>query len=124
MILKEDEYLIPEMILKTRCEHCEQCTMKTQCTKAKNGRGMEINLTYEAQKSKVRKLFDSDEGKQIMSNRSSQSEGAFGILKEDYKFNRLSRRGETGVKLEVYSAAIGFNIKKYHRDKEKLRIAE
>lgn len=75
MILKEDEYLIPEMILKTRCEHCEQCTMKTQCTKAKNGRGMEINLTYEAQKSKVRKLLDSDEGKQIMSNRSSQSEG-------------------------------------------------
>lgn len=50
MILKEDEYLIPEMILKTRCEHLEQCTMKTQCTKVKNGRGMEINLIYETQK--------------------------------------------------------------------------
>lgn len=41
------------------------------------------------------------------------------MLKEDYGFDRLSRRGETGVKIEVYSASIGYNIKKYHKAKMK-----
>ncbi len=52
---------------------------------------MKIDLTLEAQKSKVRKLLKSEEGKQIMRNRSIQSEGAFGVLKEDYGFDRFKQ---------------------------------
>lgn len=113
-----NEDYLPETVIKTRCEHCNECSMKSKCTKAKNGRTMEIDLTLEAQKSKVRKLLSTEEGKQVMRNRSIQSEGAFGILKEDYGFDCLSRRGDTGVKIEVYSAAIGFNLKKYHRSNQ------
>lgn len=54
-----------------------------------------------------------------MKNRSIQSEGAFGILKEDYGFDCLGRRGESGVMVEVYCASIGFNIRKYHKAKIK-----
>lgn len=117
MYIRNDENQIPETFIMTRNTHCQECPMKSKCTKAKNGRTMKIDLTLEAQKSKVRNLLSSDEGKQIMRNRSIQSEGAFGILKEDYGFDCLSRRGETGVKIEVYSASIGFNIRKYHKAK-------
>lgn len=119
LIVKTDENQLPETHVYTRNEHCQECPMRSKCTKAKNGRTMKIDLTLEAQKSKVRKLLKSEEGKQIMRNRSIQSEGAFGVLKEDYGFDRLSRRGETGVKIEVYSASIGYNIKKYHKAKMK-----
>ncbi|MFR2738469.1 MAG: transposase [[Clostridium] innocuum] len=43
---------IPETIVKTRNTNCQDCPLKSKCTKAKHGRIMEINLTYEAQKSK------------------------------------------------------------------------
>lgn len=120
MYIRNDENQIPETFIMTRNTHCQDCPMKMKCTKAKNGRTMKIDLTLEAQKSKVRNLLSSDDGKQIMRNRSIQSEGAFGILKEDYGFDCLSRRGETGVKIEVYSASIGFNIRKYHKAKIKM----
>ncbi|MFR2738470.1 MAG: hypothetical protein ACLTA2_07100 [[Clostridium] innocuum] len=41
---------------------------------------------------KVRNRLKSDKGKQILRNRSTHSEGVFGILKEDYDFDCLSRR--------------------------------
>lgn len=110
---------MPEVTVRTRCEHCNTCGLKPKCTKAKNGRTMEIDHVLEAQKSKVRALLSSDDGKSIMKNRSIQSEGAFGILKEDYGFHCLSRRGESGVMVEVYYASIGFNIRKYHKVKLK-----
>lgn len=119
MIMKTDAYQLPEVSVRTRCEHCNTCEMKSKCTKAKNGRSMDVDLVLEAQKSKVRALLSSDDGKIIMKNRSIQSEGAFGILKEDYGFDCLSRRGESGVDVEVYCASIGFNIRKYHKAKIK-----
>lgn len=124
MYIRNDENQIPETFIMTRNMHCQDCPMKSKCTKAKNGRTMKIDLTLEAQKSKVRNLLSSEDGKQIMRNRSIQSEGAFGILKEDYGFDCLSRRGETGVKIEVYSASIGFNIRKYHKAKIMMKEKE
>lgn len=119
MITKTDEYQMPETIVKTRCERCKDCELKSKCTKAKNGRSMEVDFVLEAQKSKVRALLSSDDGKHFMKNRSIQSEGAFGILKEDYSFDCLSRRGESGVMVEVCAASIGFNIRKFHKAKIK-----
>lgn len=117
--LKMNEFQLPDTIIKTRNNHCKDCPMKTRCTKSKYGRSVEIDVTLEGQKKKVRNLLSSEQGIEIMKNRSIQSEGAFGILKEDYGFDRLSRRGETGVRIEVYCASIGFNIRKYHKTKLK-----
>ncbi|MCI9132484.1 MAG: hypothetical protein HFE38_11090 [[Clostridium] cocleatum] len=47
----------------------------------------------------------------------NEAEGTFGDLKQNQGYNRLRRRGESGVKLEIYMIAIGQNIRKYHRRK-------
>lgn len=38
---------------------------------------------------------------------------------ESYMYTRLRRRGESGVKEEIYLAAIGYNIRKYHNHKQR-----
>lgn len=122
--VKTTEYNVPETVIKARCQNCKECPMRNRCTKSKYGRSMEINLMYEKQKSNVRTLLSSEEGKEALRNRSIQAEGAFGVLKENYGFDRLSRRGETGVRIEIYSASIGHNIRKFHKAKVKARHEE
>lgn len=43
--------------------------------------------------------------------------------KANKKYDRLYRRGENGVKLEIYLMAIGHNIRKYHSQKKIKRKA-
>ncbi len=47
-------------------------------------------------------------------NRSIQAEGAFGVLKNDYEFQRFLLRGKTKVKLEILLPCMGYNINKLH----------
>ena len=47
-------------------------------------------------------------------NRSIQVEGAFGVLKNDYEFQRFLLRGKTKVKLEILLLSLGYNINKLH----------
>lgn len=47
-------------------------------------------------------------------NRSIQVEGAFGVLKNDYEFQRFLLRGKTKVKLEFLLLCMGYNINKLH----------
>lgn len=54
-----------------------------------------------------------------MIQRSIQSEGTFGNLKENWGYTKLRRRGETSVKTEIYLMAIGVNLRRYHRRKLK-----
>ena len=67
----------------------------------------------------VRKNLESEKGKKIMMQRSIQAEGVFANLKQDYGYTRLRRRGESGVKEEIYLVAIGYNIRKYHNHKQR-----
>ena len=46
--------------------------------------------------------------------RSIQVEGAFGVLKSDYEFQRFLLRGKTKVKLEFLLLSLGYNINKLH----------
>jgi hypothetical protein len=47
-------------------------------------------------------------------NRSIQSEGAFGVVKEDYNFRRFLTRGNKNVRTEILLAAMGYDIRKLH----------
>ena len=47
-------------------------------------------------------------------NRSIQVEGAFGVLKSDYKFTRFLTRGKNHVKTEFLFLCLGYNINKLH----------
>ena len=43
-------------------------------------------------------------------NRSIRVEGAFGVLKNDYEFQRFLLRGKTNVKLEILLLSMGYNL--------------
>lgn len=47
-------------------------------------------------------------------NRSLQIEGAFGVLKNDYEFQKFLLRGKTKVKLEILLLSMGYNLNKLH----------
>ena len=56
----------------------------------------------------------SERGIQYRMNRSIQVEGAFGVLKNDYEFQRFLLRGKTRVKLEILLLCLGYNLNKLH----------
>ena len=56
----------------------------------------------------------SETGPRYRMNRSIQVEGAFGVLKNDYDFQRFLLRGKTKVKLEILLLCFGYNINKLH----------
>ena len=45
-------------------------------------------------------------------NRSSQAEGAFGVIKQDMDYERARRRGLENVSLEFMLTCLGYNIRK------------
>ena len=45
-------------------------------------------------------------------NRSSQVEGAFGVIKQDMDYERARRRGMENVSLEFMLTCLGYNIRK------------
>mgnify|MGYP003915388463 CR=1 FL=1 len=45
-------------------------------------------------------------------NRSIQAEGAFGVLKNDYEFQRFLLRGKTKVRLGMLLLCMGYNLNK------------
>ena len=54
----------------------------------------------------------SETGIQYRMNRNIQVEGAFGVLKNDYEFQRFLLRGKTRVKLEILLLCMGYNLNK------------
>ena len=64
----------------------------------------------------------SETGIRYRMNRSIQVEGAFGVLKNDYEFQRFLLRGKTKVKLEILLLCFGYNINKLHTKIQKGRL--
>ena len=60
------------------------------------------------------KNITSKEGIRYRMNRSIQVEGAFGVLKHDYGFNRFLTCGKIKVKIEFLLLCMGYNINKLH----------
>lgn len=54
-------------------------------------------------------------------NRSIQVEGAFGILKKDYNFQRFMLRGKTKVKLEILLLCMAITSTNYMERYKKTR---
>lgn len=100
-----------------KCYDCDECPFKDKCTTSKNGRTMIVNEEYERYKKIVRDNLDSEEGIKLRINRSIQVEGAFGVMKENMKYRRLTRRSKTNARLEAILVAIGMNISKFHNKK-------
>ncbi len=63
-------------------------------------------------KNKAMNNLLSPKGIEMRVNRSSQVEGAFGVIKQDMDYERARRRGLENVSLEFMLTCLGYNIRK------------
>lgn len=93
---------------------CEFAYMCRKNLKHKNDgkRFVELNPSYERLKDEARKLLLSPEGIRMRILRSIQSEGVFGIMKEDMSKVRFKRTGIRKAELEMMLFSCGFNVRK------------
>jgi len=82
------------------CEDCRDCPYKPQCTRAKGNRRMQVSKKFVEKRQVSYENITSEKGTLLRVNRSIQVEGAFGVLKNDYNFNRFLTRGKNSVKKE------------------------
>lgn len=94
------------------CENCSDCEYKIKCTRAKGNRQLHVSKNFLAKRAQSEENIQSPRGILLRKNRSIQVEGAFGVLKEDYRFRRFFTRGMTNVKVEFLLLAFGYNINK------------
>ena len=93
---------------------CASCPLKAACTKAEENRSMTFSKSFDRQRALSRQRLISDAGILLRLNRSIQSEGTFGVLKEDWGFRRFLRRGGENVMTELLLYAFAFNTSKLH----------
>lgn len=96
------------------CENCEGCPHKKQCTKAKGNRKLQVSKNFIRQREESRIRITGELGILLRMNRSIQSEGAFGVIKENYHFRRFLLRGTENVRIEILIIAMAYNINKLH----------
>jgi transposase len=95
-----------------KCESCQNCPNKTNCTKAFGDKMLTVSHDFLGLREVSQTNITTPLGKQLRMNRSIQSEGVFGILKQDYSFRRFLTRGKNNVENEFTLLSIAFNIKK------------
>ncbi|MFY9421536.1 MAG: IS1182 family transposase [Bacilli bacterium] len=100
-----------------KCFECDVCPLREKCTTSKTGRTISVNEEFETYKQIVRNNLESEEGIKLRVNRSIQVEGAFGMMKENMRYRRFSRRSKAKARLEAILVAIGMNISKFHNRK-------
>ena len=96
------------------CEDCSGCQYKSKCTKAQGNRRMQVSKTFVEKRQRSYENILTEKGIQLRINRSIQVEGAFGVLKNDYGFNRFLTRGKSNVKTEFILLCLGYNVNKLH----------
>ena len=95
-------------------ENCTGCPHKEKCTRSKKNKRLYVSKKFIARRQESYENILSDTGILYRMNRSIQVEGAFGVLKNDYEFQRFLLRGKTKVKLEILLLCIGYNLNKLH----------
>ena len=106
-------------------EKCGGCQFKENCLKRRKGyktvsRDVVLNEFY----AEVDKNLSTEQGKEMKKQRSIQVEGAFGVIKQDMRFTRFTRRGLKNTRMEFLLVCIGYNLRKYHnfRIKNKKKV--
>lgn len=96
------------------CEDCTGCPFKEKCTKSSGNRKIRVSKQFLRYRQQSYENITSETGTLLRMNRSIQVEGAFGVLKSDYKYKRFLTRGKVNVKTEFLFLVMGYNINKLH----------
>ena len=98
-------------------KNCNYCRHKQECGlllkyPIKDVRIFDVNTEMYRFKKEATKNLLSPKGIEMRINRSSQVEGAFGVIKQDMEYDRIRRRGMENVTAEIMLICLGYNIKK------------
>lgn len=98
-------------------ENCRRCKYKKICFKPiKNQKAtfrvFETSEEMYLYKQEARENLLSVKGIEMRVNRSSQVEGAFGVIKQDMNYERVRRRGIDKVSAEIMLVCLGYVIRK------------
>jgi transposase len=99
---------------------CLRCPLAKDCKKGKGKRRIEVSEELWGYQKEARDNLKTEFGIELRVQRSIQVEGAFGILKEDFKFRRFRRRGMKNVKFELILIVMGYNLAKFHNKRYRL----
>ena len=75
---------------------------------------MQVSKRFVQQRAESLKRITSEKGILLRMNRSIQSEGAFGVIKQDYGFRQFLLRGHQKVLTEILLVAMAYNVNKLH----------
>jgi hypothetical protein len=75
---------------------------------------MQVSKKFIAQRATSLERITSPMGILLRMNRSIQSEGAFGTVKQNYGFRQFLLRGNKKVSTEILLLAMAYNINKLH----------
>lgn len=96
------------------CDNCSDCPYKKTCTRAKGNRQIHVSKKFIEQRAASLERITSEQGILLRMNRSIQSEGAFGVVKQDYGFRQFLLRGQKKVTTEILLLAMAYNVNKLH----------
>lgn len=96
-------------------EACSGCPHKGNCTKEEGNKRWYISKSFLEKRQELYENIISETGIQYRMNRSIQMKGAFGILKNDYGFQRFLLFGKGKVRPEILLLCTGYNLNKLHK---------
>ncbi len=105
---------LESLVTYYECEDCSGCPKKKQCTRSKGNRKRRVSKRFIAQRAESLERITSEKGILLRINRSIQSEGAFGVIKQNYAFRQFLLRGRTKVQAELFLIGMAYNINKLH----------
>ena len=105
------------------CADCSGCPYKKECIKGNHSKvpfedrtkNLYVSRKFNQYRKDDLERIRSEEGILLRVNRSIQSEGSFGDLKEDTGFRRFRYRGKANVEAQSILLAIAHNIRKLHQ---------
>ncbi|MBP2658581.1 MAG: transposase [Firmicutes bacterium] len=104
------------------CEECKGCLLQAKCIKGNNSKlpleerskHFEVSKRFQQKREESLTRIKTQEGKLLRMNRSIQSEGAFGEVKEDMGFRRFLCRGQQNILAESILLGLAHNVNKLH----------
>ena len=103
-------------ILKKRykCSNCENCEFRKDCYTGKYSKQITISQNFSKLRKESLENITSEKGILLRINRSIQVEGAFGVIKNNYGFNRFLSKGTKNINIDILFLCLGYNINKLH----------
>ncbi|WP_196599898.1 transposase [Pectinatus frisingensis] len=106
-----------------QCENFTDCQYTSACKKMDKNRTIRLNQELTSMHREAVNNLESIQGALLRMNRSIQSEGTFGIIKNNRWYKRIVRKGMEQVRLEIFLVSIGHNLYKYHNKRLRLKKA-